>query len=230
MGNDWGELERGGKPRWWLIFLLVGILIIVIVRWSPSTVDAPKTITDRPLQALSSASQSPGVQIPRPERSPHKPASQGVVIYVVDTGISPVWGLESAISGWKKARWTDFRLIASCIPLRPCVTVAEKSLAKDEAGQTNFSYKVEETTIYLNSAIIWEPFVAQSTLAHEMGHVLGAPHIAGTNNTLMTAKDGFYRTQPTALDLQIVDALGPWELEKMYESSGKTVDVRTAPK
>lgn len=229
--------RKGEVKRWaFIIFLLVfwfGILFI----WAkaPSTtVDVPRSETGKALP-LVSISPEPGStvvigQTPRSEREPHKPISQGINIYVVDTGISPVWGLDKAITGWKKARWTDLIKVKSCPVARPCITVSEKQLSPNQAGVTNFGYRVEDNTIELNSALIWEPFKAQSTLAHEMGHILGAPHIKGTADTLMTEKDGFYRTQPTDLDLKIVDDLGPWQLEKMYESSGKTLDVRKAPK
>lgn len=214
--------------RWGVIGFIVLIAVVAAVKYAPS--ETPRTLPNQPVQTVSSAEPGSTVLGTRPERSPHKPASQGTTIYVVAPKLNPVWGLDSALAGWKKARWTDFRKVAVCPVARPCVTIAEKNLGKTEAGQTNFSDRAEDTTIYLNSILIWEPFKAQSTLAHEFGHVLGAPHVIGTNNTIMTAKDGFYRTQPTDLDIRLVDQLGRWELEKMYVESGKTVDVSDLPK
>jgi hypothetical protein len=220
-----------GRYVFLLAILIFWLAVLYVFTKAPSTTD------DVPRKALPSAqvTAQPGSKVltgqtPRPERTPHKPISQGINIYVVDTGISPVWGLNKAITGWKKARWTDIILVKSCPVARPCITVSEKDLTKTEAGRTNFGYRVEDITIYLNASLIWDPFKAQSTLAHEMGHTLGAPHITGTSKTLMTAKDGFYRTMPTDLDIKAVDDLGPWQLEKMYEASGKTLDVRQAPK
>lgn len=223
--------------RWLFIaFLLIFWLGVLYLFVKPPSNDvkmpareAGKALPSAQITALPSPTVSTG-QTPRSEREPHESQYPDVTIYVVDAGISPIWALDSAITGWKKAKWTDIIKVKACPVARPCVTVAEKRLAKDEAGQTNFGYRVEDNTIYLNSSLIWEPFEAQSTLAHEFGHILGAPHIKGTANTLMTEVDGFYRTKPTTLDLKVVDDLGPWELEKMYESSGKTLDVRNQPK
>lgn len=229
MGSDWDkEIERGGRPKWWLILVCLAVIAIVLVKCSPSTTDqnpSPKTTAGSPLQTLTTP--EPGSTVLGPKQKP--PSLKYTYIYVVAPKLSPVWELDSAISGWKLARWTDFRPVAVCPVAKPCVTITEKRLANNQAGVTNFGYDYT-ITIHLNASLIWDPFKAQSTLAHELGHVLGAPHIVGTNNTLMTAKDGFYRTRPTDLDIRLVDQLGEWELEKMYENSGKTVDVRTAPK
>lgn len=235
MGNDWGEIEKGGRPKWGLVFFLCGLLIVItcLVGCTANQGQIPRSVTspDWPKQTVSSPSQTEGVPSSRPERKPHNPVSAGLVIYVVDKDISPVWNLRTALAGWKKAKWTDFRLVEACPVSQPCVTIKEKkSLTSTEAAETLFGYRVDDIVINLNPVLIWEPFNAQSTLAHELGHTLGAPHITGTNNTLMTAKDAYYRIVPSALDLQIVDALGPWSLEKMYVESGKTVDVRTQPK
>lgn len=211
--------------RWGVIGFIVLIAVVAAVKYAPS--ETPKTLPNQPEQTVSSAEPGSTVLGSKPEREPHKPTSPIVTIYVVDAGISPIWGLDNAIAGWKLAKWTDIRKVAVCPVARPCVTVSEKKLDKLEAGRTDFN---EPMGIYLNSSLIWEPFKAQSTLAHEFGHILGAPHIVGTSNTLMTAKDGFYRTKPTALDLRVVDSLGRWDLEKMYVESGKTVDARALPR
>lgn len=232
MGTDWGEIEKGGRPRWGLVIFLV-ILLVIIISLVGCSAQIPRSVTspDWPKQAVSSPSQTVSAPSTRPKRGPDKPKTQGIIIYVVDKGINPIWDIDGALAGWKDAKWTDFRKVNSCPVAKPCVTVEEKkSLDDNVAGETLFGYSVDDIVINLNPVLIWEPFQAQSTIAHELGHTLGAPHVVGTNNTLMTAKDAYYRLIPSALDLRLVDSLGPWTLEKMYVDSGKTVDVRSQPK
>jgi hypothetical protein len=96
------------------------------------------------------------------------------------------------------------------------------------AAETSFGYR-DDIYIDLNPEVTsWR--AAQSTACHELGHVLGLPHISGTANTCMTVKDDYYRVLPSALDLKLANSYGKWDGNKMYQLSGKDFDIRTQPK
>ena len=115
-----------------------------------------------------------------------------------------------------------------CPSAAPCITVKVYKLPKDTAAVAQYSWNYSELEIRLNP-IVKDHREAQSALAHEFGHLLGAPHITGTANSVMQPV-GVYRLLPTRLDIETVDRLGRWQLEKMYENSGKTVDARALPR
>ena len=191
-------------------------------------IPALQTTPDRPLQTVTSPVPAPSVPVPRVERTPHKPTSQSLVIYVVAPKLASKWGLDYVLAGWKDAKYTDFKKVSSCPVASICVQVKEnKSIPAEDAGMTGFGYSGD---IYMDlNPAITNPFEAQSTVCHEFGHVLGLGHITGTHNSCMPAK-GDYRILPSELDIRMVDRLGHWQLEKMYTSSGKTVDIRDLPK
>ena len=103
MGNDWGELERGGKPKWGLIIALLTLLVLTtaFARCSPSETRIPRSVTspDWPLQTVSPAVQPEPLQSPRPERKPHVPTSQSLRFYVVSENVPSYWGLDKVITG-----------------------------------------------------------------------------------------------------------------------------------
>lgn len=185
------------------------------------------TPSDRPLQTLSSPSPSSTGPVGRPERKPHIPNSSSLNIYVINNKISPRWGLNAAIEAWEPAKWTDFVLISECPVAAPCVIISEKSLKGLTAGETLFT-NTELIYVHLDPKVKLAT-EAHNTLAHELGHVLGAGHVIGTTNSVMPAK-GIFKTRPSRFDLQMVDSLGQWDAEKMYTSSGKTVDGSVLPK
>lgn len=229
MGNDWGELEKGGRPRWQLILVLLAILIIVVAKCTPSETRIPRSVTspDWPKQAVSPAVPMTPGPMPRPERTPHKPTSQSLLFYVVDENVPKYWGLQAVITGWESAKYSDFKLVKQC-PTAPCITIRiDSKLPDDTAAEAEFGGTYSELVVRLNP-IVKEHREAQSSLAHEFGHLLGAPHIVGTANSVMQPI-GIYRILPTALDIETVDRLGNWQLEKMYVNSGKTVDARALP-
>lgn len=230
MGTDWGEIPKGGKPRWWLILLLILALVVIFAKWHPSETRIPRSVTspDWPKQAVSSPVQATPGPVSRPERKPEKPTSSVLTIYVVSTVNDKFWGVSAAIAGWKSAKYTDFKLAKRCPIAAPCIKVTTyKYLDFKVAAQAEFGYRMQDLFIKVNP-IITSHKEAQSALAHEFGHVIGAPHIVGTHNTVMNPI-GIYRLLPSKTDVQTVDRLGRWQLEKMYESSGKTLDVRTVP-
>jgi hypothetical protein len=147
---------------------------------------------------------------------------------VAAPNLASKWGLDYVLAGWKDAKYTDFKRVTSCPVAAICVTIKEdKAIPDDDAGLTSFGYR-GDIYIDLNPAIT-SPFEAQSTVCHELGHVLGLGHITGTKNSCMPAK-GDYRILPSSLDIRMADRLGHWQLQKMYETSGKTVDIRDVPK
>lgn len=228
MGTDWGEISRGGKPKWGLIIFLA-ILLIVVVKCTPSETRIPRSVTspDWPKQTLSPAVQPTPGQLPRPERQPEKPTSSVLTIYVVSVVDNKLWGVNAAIAGWKPAKYTDFQLVKHCPIATPCVLISKGNLGPFVAAQAEYGYRMQDLFIKVNP-IITSHKEAQSALVHELGHLIGAPHIVGTHNTVMNPI-GIYRLLPTKSDIQTVDRLGRWQLEKMYESSGKTLDVRAVP-
>lgn len=214
--------------------LRIGLIIGVVSLWGVLQFIPPPGVrlpvpADSPKQPLSSPSQAYRSPIPRPERKPETPTSTSLTFYVVSENVPREWGLVNVLAGWKSAKFSSFKQASGCPVAAPCITIYMYKFAdKRVAGQANFTDDYSGLNIKLNPSVK-NTREMQSTLSHEFGHLLGAPHIAGTNNTVMNAVD-VYRTLPTALDIQTVDRLGNWELEKMYENSGKTVDVRTAPK
>lgn len=213
-----------------LIAVLSGALIGAI-SLTPSTSSRipaqsvrPSVPPDSPRQTVTSP--VPTVHSPSPSPKPRE-----TKIYVVAKNVPSYWGISRVITGWNMDRFADFVPLADCPKAMPCVTIKmdAKLSGTTTAAQTTFGYRMGDIVIDLNPDVKM-PWEAQSTACHEMGHVLGAGHINGTNKTCMTPKDAFYRVLPSSLDLQIVNGYGTWELEKMYRLSGKDVDVRTYPK
>lgn len=230
MGNDWrwwhdqDEQEAGGKlkPGAIVLFIVLVIIGVVFVKCSPSTVD-PKTLPNQPKQTVSSP-----VQVsPVPKVTPKPPTSQSLTFYVVSKNVPSYWGLDNVLAGWKLAKYSNFRQITACPLAAPCITISVTILDADTAAQATFGSNYGSLFIDLNP-IVLDQREAQSALAHEFGHLLGAPHIMGTHNTVMNPI-GVYQVLPTKLDIETVDRLGHWQIGKMAESSTKTVDVRSAP-
>lgn len=221
---DRSRAKKASRPS--IVVLVIGLAIwVLVLSIGPSTVKVPTRSVPSDSNSLPtpSPSESPGVPTPRSEREPHKSTSPVVTIYVVNSGISEKWHLATAIAGWNKARWTKLSIVPSCPVAEPCVVIREdKKIDPRYDGETLFRND-GSITIRLNP-VVNNLIEAQNTICHEFGHVLGAPHIKGTHNTCMAAID-VYRVLPSSLDLSVVDGLGRWEFEKMYQSSGKDLDV-----
>lgn len=208
-----------------IVLTLFGWLFLLTVTSNTDDVELPSQVTSKAVPKV----EPTQVQSPRPERTPHKPPSQSRIIYVVAQNVPSVWGLQAVLKAWSAAKYTDSRLVVSCPVANPCVTVKmDPKLAKtDNAAVTDFGYN--NTIVIRLNPLVKTPLEAQSTMCHEYGHVLGAPHIKGTANSCMPAS-GDYRVLPTKVDLSVVDRLGHWDLEKMYQSAFREVDVRVLPK
>lgn len=235
MGFDWRdedeELESGGKLNWKAIIFIVAILVVValLASCASSTVRIPRSVSspdwaDTPPRI---AVQSSPVPTSTPKQNTHKPSPASTTIYVV-SHVNSLWHVGDAIIGWKLAKYTDFKLVKQCPVTAPCVTIRmNESLPSDTAAETSFTTNPNEILMDLNP-VVTSSKEAENTVSHELGHVLGAPHIVGTLDTVM-APIGVYRVLPTRLDVRVVDALGRWDSEKMYENSGKTLDMSHQP-
>lgn len=160
-----------------------------------------------------------------------------VQIYVVDKNVSPEWGIREAIEGWQRAKYTQIIFVKAC-PADwniACVTVSEvNNMSLDYAGETIFYTLPRQMVIHLNKKVTWTTHQEkQTTVCHEFGHILGLAHINYTKKTCMWNGGDYGLDWPqkaTNLDLKLVDRLGPWEIQKMYDSSRKDVAIPVAPK
>lgn len=201
---------------------LIALSAAVVIRYSAE----PRTPPEQPKQAVSSPVQVTPAPSPRPERKPHTPTSTSLTIYVVSQVSDKFWGVSNTMLGWKSAKYTDFKTAAVCPVAAPCIRIYESKLPYDVAAQATFT---DSWYMYIElNPMVTTHSEAQSALGHEFGHLLGAPHIVGTMDTIMSPI-GVYHLLPTKRDIAEVDSLGRWQLEKMYVESGKTVDVRSAP-
>lgn len=188
----------------------------------------PRTTPVQPTTAYrSTVPPTPG-PLPTP-----KPLT--VTIYVVNKNVDSNWSLQEAVNSWQKAKFTDIKLVKSC-PADwniPCVTISmTDSLPTKYAGETNFGRLPNQMWIHLSSTVAITGREKETTVCHEIGHTLGLGHVYGSRNSCMF--DGnYYRKFPmvaTGLDLKLVDQLGAWEYNKMYDSSGKDIDIRNQPR
>lgn len=228
MGFEWHKREdeefAGGSPRWGLIIVLVAVLILVVALTScKAPKPTPGTPAEHPVQTVTSP-------VPTTPAPTHRSEPKETKIYVVATGVPYYWSVKGTIVDWNLAdRYADFILAETCPQLVPCVHVKMGKFPNTTAAETSFMDDYDSINVVLNNSI-HNDWVAHSTLCHEFGHVLGLPHITGTVNTCMTPLDGFYRTRPSVIDTRLVNSFGEWEFEKMYELSGKDIDIRSQPK
>lgn len=217
-------MKRGRRNK--VILGVIGLIVLVSgVRYAPSL--TRQTPPQQPRQAVTSHVEVTPAPSPRPERKPHTPTSTSLTIYVVSLVNDKFWGVSATMLGWKMAKYTDFKPAKVCPLAAPCIKIYESKLPYDIAAQATFTYS---WYMYIElNPLVTTHSEAQSALGHEFGHLLGAPHIVGTMDTIMSPS-GVYHLLPTKRDIAVVDGLGRWQLEKMYVESGKTVDVRSAPK
>lgn len=150
-------------------------------------------------------------------------------INVVAIGIDSYWGVNKAIGDWNKVlKYTKLTPVAACPSFQPCVTIKyNPKIDKELAAETSFGYR-NDLTIELNPRIA--PLrEALATTAHELGHVLGVPHITGTSNTVMNPQE-VYRITPGPVDVSFANRDRTWTVAEAYDSSNKTVDVRAIPR
>lgn len=211
------------------VWVIVGLAIAFLIGISfvRAPVEVPPEITrsavPRPLQTVTS-------HVPTPQGPSSTPEPREAKIYVVAPNIPSYWKIGTTLSEWNLAdRYADFVPMNYCMIDEPCLTIKMGKLADDTAAITTFNSDGRTVSIILNRSLK-NPIVASSITCHELGHVLGLPHINGTVNTCMTAKDGFYRTRPTEIDSRLVNSYGKWEFWKMYDLSGKDVDIRSLPR
>jgi hypothetical protein len=186
--------------------------------------ERPSRVTSTPLRGVESSQPVS----PRPKRIPHVPTSQSITIYVEATGVHSYWGLQAVLTAWSAAKYVDLKEVKECPPTAPCVKVFEdKKIDPLDAATTDFVYP-DNFVIHLNPAIKGS-FEAQSATCHEVGHVIGMPHLKGISNSCMPAI-GDFRTVPSKLDLSYADSLGHWSWQSAYDSAFKEVDIRTLPR
>jgi hypothetical protein len=212
------------------ILASVAICLMAAVIWVITLLVGPTEYTIP--SPLSTPSQGISIHLPKVQpRVVESPTSEPreTKIYVEYRTVPSYWGIGRVITGWNLAVNTDFVPVTKCPNSKPCVKIRiNPKLDHYTAAETSFGYR-NDIYIDLNPEVT-NPREAQSTACHEMGHVLGLPHINGTVNTCMTAKDKFYRTLPSSLDLKLANSYGKWDGNKMYSLSEKTVDVRSLPK
>jgi matrixin len=167
---------------------------------------------------------SPSAEVqPSPVPTPAKKRNQVTNIYVV-APIASKWGLPEVLVGWNKAKWVDLKLARQC-PLQaqvPCVTITESnSIPGNDMGETIFYNTPSSLQIHVDHNIR-NYREAQSTLCHELGHIMGLGH-SNRQDTCMTI-ERVGPLVPTERDLLMVDRLGYWTLEKVGTSSGRDID------
>lgn len=211
---------------------IIGSTIVIVVTatiwFLVLLVGASESKIPQPLHSPSLVTESP---VPKVHPSPVPkvtPVSAETKIYVVVKNVPSYWGVSGSLTDWNLVdHYADFVPVKSCPDSLPCLTVKMKKLPEDTAAETNWG-EGNDITIDLNPIVAshWE---AKSTICHELGHVLGLPHVSGTANTCMTAI-GSYRIHPTIVDARLVNSYGVWETDKMYLLSGKDVDIRSMPR
>jgi hypothetical protein len=205
-----------------IVSLLVGWLVFLQVTTEPVKL---------PVEVTQSAHPRAGA-VPRSAEPPvtPTPGSGETKIYVVVKDVPSEWQISRVMSEWNLAdRYVDFVPISKCIMYEPCLTVKMGRFEEETtAGETSFIGDGFSIDIIFNRNIK-SSFIAKSVACHEFGHVLGMPHVKGTANTCMTAVDGAFRGRPSQIDSRLVNSFGEWGYQKMYELSGKDVDIRSMP-
>lgn len=212
-------------------FLIVSLLALLLITIHGAQQIRHQSTSENPsplgtIQPEPSSQVTIG-QVPRPKHETHEPSSDSLAIYVVAQNVGNEWGLQAVLAGWNKARYTTIKQTNICPVASVCVVVRENAKINPKFAALTSFYTDHSIIIDLNPAVR-ENFEAQSSLCHEFGHVLGEGHVKGTHDTCMTAVES-YRVLPTQLDLSMVDKLGRWQFDKMFKSSGKTVDVSRLP-
>lgn len=165
----------------------------------------------------------PRTPVPSPTPKPVK-----TQINVVTKGIDSYWSINRATAEWNNLlKYTILIPVAECVSSVPCVTIKYSKLPRDTAALTSFGYR-NDLTMELNP-VVKDPREAKATATHELGHVLGVPHIVGTANTVMNPQD-VYRTTPGSIDVQYANSDTTWTVAEAYDSSSKEVDARAVPR
>lgn len=192
------------------------------VQMPPEVTGVPRSV---PPESPSSWSRTrvPTPQVPSPTLKPGKTR-----INVVTKGIGSYWQFDVAMTNWnKQLKWTQLTKVKACPVAEPCVVVKYSKLPNDTAAVTSFGYR-NDVTIELNP-VVKNPKEALATGTHELGHVLGVPHITGTSNTVMNPIL-VQRTTPSGIDVGYANRDKTWTVEEAYKSSSKDVDVRAVPR
>ena len=211
-----------------LLFLVV--IISLLSACTPDLSTIPRRSTPSDSASVVSRTPVPSTQVQTPTPNPI------TTIYVVDKGVREEWGLQAAVNSWQRAKFTDIIFVKVC-PADwkiACVTISEvTNMSMDFAGEATFNLTPKQMTIHLNALVTWTTEAEkQTTVCHEFGHILGLAHITFSQNSCMW-NGGTYQKWPrraTNLDLKMVDRLGSWDIEKMYDSSSKDVAIPVAPK
>lgn len=150
----------------------------------------------------------------RVESPAHIPPDKPKVIWVVTSRVDRDWQLPRQIAGWNKAKYVDFKLTDSCPVASPCVLISE--INTKYAGEADFATGESKMQIRLARDLL--PREKPTTMCHELGHILGHPHVKSSESCMNDL--GYLVPYPTASDIAVVDTYGQWNWYKASEYSG----------
>lgn len=211
----------------------IGLAVIsALLAGCPLTPDLDRVTQNR--SPLVTASPVPSQSAtPAPEASPKRKVTKVYIISSLPKYYELRYNLEEVVAAWQKTKWTSIGIRKTCPVAKGlyaydevCVFIKEVKLSAKFAGQTYWRDGYIDIHINLN-ARMYIQHEQQATLCHEIGHVLGAPHIKSRQSCMIDVDTG--AKLPSKTDIAFVDSLGEWNFEKMYDSAVRTIDSSQLP-